>query len=201
MGGCNWHGNLEQALVNPKIVKKRAKKFIRHQSDRYVKIKCNGQKPRGIDNRVQRKFKGQIFMPNISYGSSKKTKHILPGNFRKFLVLKVKELEVLLMCREQVNSSLLQVAHFKEEGMAIDDEEKKFQFVQIRKPPPLTPLYVGSRYTVSSSMQLEIIPEVSNPDVLPLTRLRRHTRNTYREDFRAFPGAGRIGVWQKVCGI
>ncbi|XP_027622784.1 NACHT, LRR and PYD domains-containing protein 1, partial [Tupaia chinensis] len=129
---------------------------------------------------------------------------------------------------EQVNSSLLQVAHFKEEGMllekpsrvepyytvlenpsfspmgvllrmihialpfipitstvlvyyrlnaeevifhlylipsdcsiqkAIDDEEKKFQFVQIRKPPPLTPLYVGSRYTVSSSMQLEIIPE------------------------------------------
>ncbi|ELV12270.1 NACHT, LRR and PYD domains-containing protein 1 [Tupaia chinensis] len=42
---------------------------------------------------------------------------------------------------------------------AIDDEEKKFQFVQIRKPPPLTPLYMGSRFTLSSSRQLEIIPE------------------------------------------
>ncbi|XP_007935790.1 NACHT, LRR and PYD domains-containing protein 1 [Orycteropus afer afer] len=42
---------------------------------------------------------------------------------------------------------------------AIDDEEKKFQFVRLHKPPPLTALYMGSRYTVSSSKNLEIIPE------------------------------------------
>nr|XP_048316933.1 60S ribosomal protein L32-like [Myodes glareolus] len=36
-------------------------------------------------------------MPNIGYGSSKKTKHMLPNSFRKFLVHNVKELEVLLM--------------------------------------------------------------------------------------------------------
>ncbi|OWK13969.1 hypothetical protein Celaphus_00000900 [Cervus elaphus hippelaphus] len=42
---------------------------------------------------------------------------------------------------------------------AIDDEEKKFQFVRIHKPPPLTPLYVGSRYIVSGSEKLEILPE------------------------------------------
>uniref|UniRef100_A0A2K5BUX5 NLR family pyrin domain containing 1 n=1 Tax=Aotus nancymaae TaxID=37293 RepID=A0A2K5BUX5_AOTNA len=29
---------------------------------------------------------------------------------------------------------------------AIDDEETKFQFVRLHKPPPLTPLYMGSRY-------------------------------------------------------
>ncbi|EGV94768.1 60S ribosomal protein L32 [Cricetulus griseus] len=73
-------------LVKPKIVKKRTKKFIRHQSDRYVKIKGNWRKPRGIDNRVQRRFKGQILMPNIGYGSNKKTKHMLPSGFWKFLV-------------------------------------------------------------------------------------------------------------------
>ncbi|KAH0501043.1 60S ribosomal protein L32 [Microtus ochrogaster] len=84
--------------MKPKIVKKRTKKFIRHQSDRYVKIKRTWQKPRGIDNRVRRRFKVQILMPNIGYGSNKKTKHMLPSGFRKFLIHNVKELEELLMC-------------------------------------------------------------------------------------------------------
>ncbi|KAG7521150.1 60S ribosomal protein L32 [Solea senegalensis] len=84
-------------LTKPKIVKKRTKKFIRHQSDRYVKIAKNWRKPRGIDNRVRRRFKGQMLMPNIGYGSNKKTKYMLPSGFKKFLVHNVKELEVLLM--------------------------------------------------------------------------------------------------------
>ncbi|ELK33103.1 60S ribosomal protein L32 [Myotis davidii] len=83
-------------LIKPKIVKKRTKKFIRHQSDRYVKIKQNWRKSRGIDYRVWRRFKGQILMPNIGYGSHKKTKHMLPRAFWKFLVHNVKELTVLL---------------------------------------------------------------------------------------------------------
>ncbi|EGW14836.1 60S ribosomal protein L32 [Cricetulus griseus] len=87
-------------LVKPKIVKKRTKKFIQCQSDRYVKIKRNWRKPRGIDNRVQRRFKAQILMPNIGYGSNKKTKHMLPSGFWKFLVHNVKDLEVLLMCNK-----------------------------------------------------------------------------------------------------
>ncbi|XP_036903251.1 60S ribosomal protein L32-like [Sturnira hondurensis] len=87
-------------LMKPKIVKKRTKKFIRHQLDRYVKIKWNWQKPRGTDNRVRRRFKGQILVPSIGCGSNKKTKHMLPSGFRKFLVHNVKELEVLLMCNK-----------------------------------------------------------------------------------------------------
>ncbi|KAM8950045.1 large ribosomal subunit protein eL32-like [Lycaon pictus] len=99
-------------LVKPKIVKKRTKKFIQHQSDpicRYVKIKRNWWKPRGIDNGVRRRFKGQILMPNIGYGSNKKTKHMLPSGFRKFLIHNVKEqLEVLLMCNK---SYCAEIAH------------------------------------------------------------------------------------------
>ncbi|XP_032609160.1 large ribosomal subunit protein eL32-like, partial [Hylobates moloch] len=95
-------------LVKLKIVKKRTKKFIRHQSDRYVKIKHNWQKPRGIDNRVRRRFKGQILMPNTGYGSNKKTKHMLPSGFQKFLVHNVKEVEVLLMCNK---SYCAEIAH------------------------------------------------------------------------------------------
>ena len=74
----------------PKIVKKRTKKFIRHQSDRYDKVKRNWRKPKGIDNRVRRKFKGMYLMPNIGYGSAKETRHMLPTGFRKVLVHNVK---------------------------------------------------------------------------------------------------------------
>ncbi|KAF4532360.1 hypothetical protein B566_EDAN003664 [Ephemera danica] len=84
-------------IYRPTIIKKRIKKFTRHQSDRYVKLRRNWRKPKGIDNRVRRRFKGQYLMPNIGYGSNKKTRHMLPSGFKKVLVHNVKELEVLMM--------------------------------------------------------------------------------------------------------
>ncbi|KAH8035981.1 hypothetical protein HPB51_014338 [Rhipicephalus microplus] len=80
------------------LVKKRVKKFIRHQSDRYVKLKPNWRKPKGIDNRVRRRFKGQYLMPNIGYGSNRKTKHILPNGFRKVLVHNMRVSDSLPTC-------------------------------------------------------------------------------------------------------
>ncbi|KAK9762303.1 60S ribosomal protein L32 [Basidiobolus ranarum] len=79
------------------IVKKRTKPFKRHQSDRYKTVKEAWRKPKGIDNRVRRRFKGQIPMPSIGYGSNKKTRNLMPNGFKKFVVSSVKELEVLLM--------------------------------------------------------------------------------------------------------
>ncbi|KAG6735456.1 hypothetical protein POTOM_061937 [Populus tomentosa] len=84
-------------LLTKKIVKKRVKKFKRPQSDRKISVKTNWRRPKGIDSRVRRKFKGCTLMPNIGYGSDKKTRHYLPTGFKKFVVHNVKELEVLMM--------------------------------------------------------------------------------------------------------
>ncbi|KAL6989284.1 hypothetical protein U1Q18_015033 [Sarracenia purpurea var. burkii] len=46
----------------------------------------NWRRPKGIDSSVRRKFKGCTLMPNIGYGSNKKTRHYLPNGFKKFLV-------------------------------------------------------------------------------------------------------------------
>ncbi|GER53090.1 60S ribosomal protein L32 [Striga asiatica] len=93
----NCIGVMAVPLLDKKIVKKRVKKFKRHQSDRFVSVKENWRRPKGIDSRVRRKFKGCTLMPNIGYGSDKKTRHYLPNGFKKFVVHNVKELEVLMM--------------------------------------------------------------------------------------------------------
>ncbi|XP_039034603.1 60S ribosomal protein L32-1-like [Hibiscus syriacus] len=84
-------------LLSKKIVKKRVKKFKRPQSDSKISVKTNWRSPKGIDSRVRRKFKGCTLMPNIGYGSDKKTRHYLPNGFKKFVVHNVGELELLMM--------------------------------------------------------------------------------------------------------
>ncbi|CAM4679981.1 unnamed protein product, partial [Lepidochelys kempii] len=42
---------------------------------------------------------------------------------------------------------------------AADEEEKKHQSIQVLKPPQTKPLYFGSCYTVSSSLDLEVTLE------------------------------------------
>jgi large subunit ribosomal protein L32e len=87
-----------QPLVKRKSVKKHPKGFRRHQSDTNIGVKDSWRRPKGIDSRVRRKFKGcGIVMPNIGYGTAKKTRHQLPNGLLKFLVHNAADLDVLLM--------------------------------------------------------------------------------------------------------
>ena len=84
-------------LAHKKIVKKRTLHFPRHQADEYVKVRASWRRPRGIDSRQRRKFKGLTSLVHIGYGSDKETRHRVPGGWYKFTIHNVKELEVLLM--------------------------------------------------------------------------------------------------------
>eukprot|EP00418_Pyrodinium_bahamense_P089652 CAMPEP_0179034932 /NCGR_PEP_ID=MMETSP0796-20121207/12857_1 /TAXON_ID=73915 /ORGANISM="Pyrodinium bahamense, Strain pbaha01" /LENGTH=133 /DNA_ID=CAMNT_0020731203 /DNA_START=115 /DNA_END=516 /DNA_ORIENTATION=- len=91
-----------------KIVKKRTKKFPRFQADRFKRMNQAWRKPRGIDGRVRRKFKGSTVMPNVGYGSDKKTRYRLRNGFYKFLVHTPADLEMLLMHNEKY---AVEIAH------------------------------------------------------------------------------------------
>merc|ERR1711915_1132120 len=79
------------------IVKKRTAQFKRHQSDRFKCVAPSWRKPKGIDNRVRRRFKGQMVMPSIGFGSNKKTRHMMPSGHKAFLVNNVRDVDLLLM--------------------------------------------------------------------------------------------------------
>ncbi|KAI1643403.1 60S ribosomal protein L32, partial [Daldinia loculata] len=79
------------------IVKKRTKSFNRHQSDRFKCLSSSWRKPKGIDNRVRRRFRGNTAMPSIGFGSNKKTRHLTPSGHKAFLVNNIKDVELLLM--------------------------------------------------------------------------------------------------------
>merc|ERR1719223_2716656 len=85
-------------LVKHKMLKKRTKKFIRHQHDRFLRIRrVTWRRPKGIDSRVRRRFRGNIKMANCGYGTNKKYRHVLPNGFLKFRVNNVEDVEMLLM--------------------------------------------------------------------------------------------------------
>jgi len=88
---------MPKPAIRAHVVKKRSKKFTRHQCELFKQIGTSWRKPRGIDSPVRRRYKGQKAMPNKGYGSDRRTKFVHPDGFKHFIVYTPQDLHMLLM--------------------------------------------------------------------------------------------------------
>ncbi|AFZ80891.1 60S ribosomal protein L32, putative [Theileria equi strain WA] len=107
-----------------KLIHKRTKKFRRFQSDRFKRVKENWRKPKGIDCRVRRRFKGTVLTPKIGYGTDKKTRHQVPGGFYKVVVSTPAEVDVLLMHNKTHIAEIAHNVSSKKRRVIIDRADK-----------------------------------------------------------------------------
>ncbi|KAG8961568.1 60S ribosomal protein L32 [Tulasnella sp. 419] len=128
-----------------KIVKKRTKPFKRHQSDRYHSVKEAWRKPKGIDNRVRRRFKGQLPMPKIGYGSNKATRHLQPNGLRRLVINNAKEVDLLLMHNKRYAAEIAHGVSSKKRVLILERYVGESRYLR-RRSAPYTILDLGQRH-------------------------------------------------------
>jgi large subunit ribosomal protein L32e len=80
-----------KALKARKRAKKKKPEFARHESWRYIKLKENWRRPRGLDNKMRRKIKGWPPTVSVGYKGPKVARGLHPSGYKEVLVHNAKE--------------------------------------------------------------------------------------------------------------
>jgi large subunit ribosomal protein L32e len=84
-------------ILRKRSVHKRTAKFTRFASDLYARLPDSYRRPRGIDNRMRRQFRGNKPLVSIGYGTAKRTRFFERNGLKRFLITNESDLELLLM--------------------------------------------------------------------------------------------------------
>lgn len=82
----------QKALKARKRAKKKKPDFARPESWRYVRLKENWRRPRGLDHKVRRKIKGWPPGVSVGYKGPKAARGLHPSGYKEVLVHNTKEI-------------------------------------------------------------------------------------------------------------
>lgn len=116
----------ERALRLRKRLKQKKPNFVRPESWRYVRIKENWRRPRGLDHKVRLMYDGWPPGVRVGYRSPRATRGLHPSGYREVLVFNVEGLKDV-----DPNTQAIRIAHTvgKRKRVKILAEAKKKRII------------------------------------------------------------------------
>ncbi|MBS7632469.1 50S ribosomal protein L32e [Candidatus Bathyarchaeota archaeon] len=128
----------QQKPVSHKALKlrtraKRSKpKFVKPESWRYVRLSENWRRPKGLDHKMRRKFKGWPATVNTGYRGPKIARGLHPSGYKEILVHTVEELR-----KVDPETQAVRIAHVvgrrKRLEMLVEARKKKIKVLNIKE--------------------------------------------------------------------
>lgn len=127
------HSNTEKALRLRKRVKGRKPAFVRPESWRYVRLKENWRRPRGLDHKIRKKIKGWPPSVNVGYRGPKVSRGLHPSGYREVLVYNAEELKGI-----DAKTHAVRIAHTvgkrKRTKIITEAKKKKITVLNVKAP-------------------------------------------------------------------
>lgn len=122
----------EKILKLRERIKKKKPAFVRQESWRYIRLKENWRKPKGIDNKMRKKVKGWPATVNVGYRGPKAARGLHPSGYKEILVYNTEDLKEI-----DPKTQAIRIAHTvgkrKRARILVEARKKKITILNLKE--------------------------------------------------------------------
>jgi len=122
----------EKTLKLRERIKKKKPAFVRQESWRYIRLKENWRKPKGIDNKMRKKVKGWPATVSVGYRGPKAARGLHPSGYKEVLVYNTADLKEI-----DPKTQAIRIAHTvgkrKRARILVEARKKKITILNLKE--------------------------------------------------------------------